>query len=117
MKNMLKVSCFLYVVFAIFVAYTSAQPKIAQRPPVDHSKYTVVIWTADACWGCVKYKRQEQPKLEELGYKIKIKDISKSDFDTAPTISLYYKDTLLRSEVYWSAKNIEKFVQNRSKLK
>lgn len=117
MKSALKVASFLYIVFAIFIAYTSAQPNITQQSPVDHSKYTVVIWTADACWGCVKYKRQEKPKLEELGYKIKIKDISESEFDTAPTISLYYNDMLLRSETYWAAEDIEKFVQNRSKIK
>jgi len=115
MKRLLEILTFLYAASAFFIAYTSVRPAICQQPPIDHSNYKIVIWTQPGCWACIKYKKNEQPVLEKLGYKVEVREAPESE--TAPTITLYYGDTVLHSEVYWTAEKIEKFVENRSKLK
>lgn len=114
MKRFLEIVSFLYVFSAFFIIYTKANP-VYQTPPIDYSKYNVVIWEAPGCWSCIKYKKKELPKLEKRGYNVEVRDGPSGE--TAPTITLYYGEVVLHTEVYWTAEDINKFVENRSKIK
>jgi hypothetical protein len=85
------------------------------------AEYTVVIWTGDYCTACQKYKQWEVPTLLKLGYKVVLKDFFKDgppeEIKVIPTIQLLHKGQVIRTEVYWKAKDLDKFVLNRLALK
>ena len=91
------------------------------NPRASKKAYTVVVWTAPGCRGCVTYKRQEVPALLAMGYKVVLKDFRFDDppnnLNSVPTIELLYKGEVLDTQVYWKAKDIDKFVEGRLSLK
>lgn len=110
MKRIIETFAFIYVASALLLAYAKPTYQLT-----EHGRYTVIIWSRDYCPACVKYKKQEKPKLEKHGYKVEVREAPESE--TVPTITLYYNNVILHSEVYWTADDIEKFVENRSKVK
>lgn len=136
MKRFIELSGFLYVVFALLIAYQSLAPfeataekdtqdcVAAPSHPIfyfeqlDYSDtetfnkelFTIEVWTASWCGACQKYKKIEVPKLKEMGLNVIIKDVDEEkapeDIKKIPTVRLYYRDSLLISKVYWRADDI-----------
>lgn len=99
-------------------------PEPAPEPapePTGKAAYTVVVWNADWCGPCKTYKSKEVPALLKAGYTVKVLDYDTDEppgeVRNVPTVMLYYKGTLLKTETYWKAKDIDKYVDNRMSLK
>ena len=93
------------------------------KPRTTKDAYTVVVWSGKACSACVKYKDAEVPALRKLGYRVVIKDYFKDaderpkEVKMLPTIELMYKGKPIKYEIYWKAKDIDKFIAERLSLK
>jgi len=142
MKRFLQIASFLYVSFALLVFTQSlASPKkapenrsnqgrfvVPTEPALQNSQrlsnadkkvnYRIEVWTASWCPACHRYKRVEIPALLKMGYKVKVLDYNPpSSIKSIPTVRLYYKGTLLHQQVYWTAKEINKYVDKHLALK
>ena len=91
------------------------------KPKTNKSCYTVVVWTADWCGPCQRWKRIELPALLKAGYKVTVKDYDTDDppksVKSVPTIMLYLKGNIIQSKTYWRANAIDKYVDNHLSLK
>lgn len=145
MKRFIELSGFLYVTFALFIAYQSLAPietpiersvdnqsNLAAPPQTlyhserlynDNKKahYIIEVWSAGWCGPCRRYKKVEVPKLEEMGFTVLIKDIDKEkapeDVKFVPTIRLHHNNDFIMSKTYWKADDINDYVENRMSLK
>lgn len=145
MKRFLQIASFLYVSFALLVFTQSlATPKTAPESRSNQgcfveqagsalqnsqrlsnankrAQYQVEVWTASWCPACHRYKRVEVPALLKAGYKVKVLDYDTdnppSSIKSIPTVRLYYKGILLHQQVYWTAKEINKYVDKHLALK
>ena len=95
----------------------------ATAPTDTKPEYTIEAWSADWCLPCRIWKKRELPTLLKAGYKVTVRDSDKEKppkgvkIKKVPTICLYYKGKLLDQEVYWTAKDLLKFLENRRTLK
>jgi hypothetical protein len=96
----------------------------AEARPADRAiraEYTVRIWTSKSCSACQKYKRLELSSLAKMGYEVELCDYDKDDppddITSLPTIQLIHDGEVIASKGYWKAKDIDKFVTDRLKLK
>jgi thiol-disulfide isomerase/thioredoxin len=145
MRRFIEWSGFLYVTFALLIAYQSLAPTEAptersvsnetyvaapsqtlyntERLYNDNKKahYVIEVWAASWCGPCRRYKSVEVPKLKEMGFTVLIKGVDEErapkDVKFVPTIRLFHKDDFIMSKTYWKAEDINEYVENRMALK
>ena len=150
MKRFINAFAAIYICFALFVAHSALATAKAtstlnpnagrvvvetrqlvqnyqrldfanQEPRTTKASYQVVIWTADWCDPCQRYKRLEVPSLVKAGYTVTVRDYDTDDppksIKAVPTVMLYYKGVLIQTKTYWRAKDLDKYVDNRMSLK
>jgi len=97
------------------------EPKPESEEPKGKAAYTVRVWSADWCYPCTKWKKKELPTLLKAGYKVQVLDYDKDkppkDIKAVPTVILLYKGEEVYRQNYWTAKDIDKYVDNRMSLK
>lgn len=85
------------------------------------SKYEIRVWSSNWCGACKTYKRREVPALLKAGYKVKVLDYDTEnppeEIRMLPTIQLVFNGRVLKTEVYWRAKDIDKYVEGLLMLK
>ena len=90
-------------------------------PVPKYTGYIVRIWSSDMCSACTQYEREELPALLKLKYKVEQKDYHEdsppAEVKSLPTIQLVLNGKVVATEVYWKAKDIDKFVKDVNKLK
>ncbi len=85
------------------------------------ARYEIRVWSADWCSACRTYKKRELPALLKAGYKVKVLDYETNEpppeVKMLPTIQLVFNGRVLRTEVYWKARDIDKYVEGLLTLK
>lgn len=90
-------------------------------PVPKYNGYIVRIWSSEMCSACTQYEREELPALLKLKYKVEQKDFHEdnppAEVKSLPTIQLVLNGKVVATEIYWKAKDIDKFVKDAHKLK
>jgi len=85
------------------------------------SKYEIKVWTSSWCSACRTYKAKEVPALLKFGYTVKVLDYQTDnpppEVKMLPTVQLVFGSKVLKTEVYWKAKDLDKYVESLLKLK
>lgn len=84
-------------------------------------QYEIRVWSSSWCGACKTWKAKELPALLKAGYKVKVLDYQTDDpppeVKLLPTIQLVFKGKVLKTEVNWKAKDIDRYVEGLLKLK
>jgi thiol-disulfide isomerase/thioredoxin len=98
-----------------------ARVSIQTRADDQRKHYRVVVWSASWCGPCQQYKNQEIPALLRSGYKVEVLDYDRDNppasITSVPTVVLYYRGKIVKTKVYWKARDLDQFVEGRMTLK
>jgi thiol-disulfide isomerase/thioredoxin len=98
-----------------------ARISIQTRADGERKHYRIVVWTASWCGPCQTYKKTEIPSLLKAGYKVEVLDYDRDNppasITSVPTVVLYYRDKIVKTKVYWKARDLDQFVEGRLTLK